>query len=103
MLLIVFKFSNKVVVVQLPVLELFFQYYEKSFHFIVYLIATETGLTYWNGYKIDIRLNTCVENYIRRWPFIGNRGDEAPMYRAGSGNVYAREKDHWDIVFNNLC
>ncbi|UJR11355.1 hypothetical protein I4U23_015536 [Adineta vaga] len=71
--------------------------------------ATETGhgngagFTHWNGYKIDISLNACVDNYIRRWPFIGNRGDGAPMYKAGSGNVYAREKDHWDIVYNNPC
>lgn len=48
--------------------------------------GTETGhasgtYSHWNGYKIDIRLDTCINNYIRNsFTFIGNRpGDGAPQ------------------------
>ena len=108
MLLIVLKSLNKAVAVQSLSLEVYTEIFFINFNRCMFLFtATETGhgngpgLTHWNGYKIDISLNSCVDNYIRRWPFIGNRGDGAAMYKAGSGNVYAREKDHW--VFNNPC
>jgi hypothetical protein len=55
-----------------------------------------------NGYKVDIALNACVNGHItRRFKFVGNRGDGAPMYRGGPGNgLYAKEGNHWDILYN---
>jgi hypothetical protein len=53
------------------------------------------------GYKIDISHNSCIDNYIHTaFTHIGNRaGDNAPQWQAGSGNLYADEGSHWDIVF----
>ncbi|GAA4224208.1 hypothetical protein FHR32_002909 [Streptosporangium album] len=51
------------------------------------------------GYKLDIRPNRCISDYItdgQRPDAV--RGDGAPLYRDG-GTVYAREPDHWDILF----
>jgi hypothetical protein len=57
-----------------------------------------------NGFKIDISLNSCVNSYITgAFPFIGYRGDGAAQYRAASGNVYAKESNHWDITFVASC
>ena len=67
--------------------------------------GTETGhasgtYSHWNGYKVDIRITTCVNNYIyRNFSYIGRRGDGAPMYRSAAGNIYARESNHWDILY----
>jgi hypothetical protein len=71
--------------------------------------GTETGhasgtYSHWNGYKVDVRTSTttttCIDRYIRgNFAFIGNRGDGAPQYRSGSGNVYANEGSHWDILY----
>ncbi|CAF1279981.1 unnamed protein product [Rotaria magnacalcarata] len=71
--------------------------------------GTEVGhaggtLSHYNGYKIDISLNSCINSYITtQFTFIGNRGDGAAQYRAGSGNVYAKEGNHWDITFTATC
>ncbi|CAF0910233.1 unnamed protein product [Didymodactylos carnosus] len=60
--------------------------------------------SHYNGYKIDISLNACVDGYIKKsFPFIGNRGDGAAQYKASSGNVYAKEGNHWDITFTANC
>lgn len=68
--------------------------------------GTETGhasgtYSHWNGYKLDFNPTTCLSNYITRtFTYIGHRaGDGAPQYRAGSGNIYARESTHWDVLF----
>ncbi|OXA39988.1 uncharacterized protein LOC110860957 [Folsomia candida] len=68
--------------------------------------GTETGhasgtYSHWNGYKVDISLNTCVNNWITNtYTFIGNRpGDGAPQYQSAAGNIYARESNHWDILY----
>lgn len=68
--------------------------------------GTETGhasgtYSHWNGYKLDFNPNTCLSNYITRtFTYIGKRaGDGAPQYRAASGNIYARESSHWDVLF----
>lgn len=68
--------------------------------------GTETGhadgtYSHSNGFKVDITPNTCVSRYIQRtFHFIGKRkGDGAPMYRSDAGNVYARESNHWDILY----
>ncbi|MER5422976.1 hypothetical protein [Streptosporangium roseum] len=51
------------------------------------------------GYKLDITPNDCINRYItREHAFDGVRGDGAALYR-DSGTVYARESDHWDILF----
>ena len=68
--------------------------------------GTETGhaggdYSHANGYKLDIGHAGCVDSYITgAFSYIGLReGDNAPMYQAGSGNVYADEGNHWDITY----
>jgi len=70
--------------------------------------GTETGhgnpngqWSHWNGWRLDISLNVCLENYIRaNFQYIGRRGgDNAEQWRSSSGNIYAKEKDHWDITW----
>ncbi|MFI9027132.1 hypothetical protein [Streptomyces sp. NPDC053560] len=69
--------------------------------------GTETGhasgtYSHWNGYKLDFALSTCVSNYVTgTFAYIGVRGDGAPMYRSGSGNIYAKEGSHWDVLYYN--
>ncbi|GHH65844.1 hypothetical protein GCM10017673_10600 [Streptosporangium violaceochromogenes] len=51
------------------------------------------------GYKLDISPNRCISGYIKReYPYRRVRGDGARLY-GDSGTVYARESDHWDILF----
>ncbi len=67
--------------------------------------GTETGhasgtKSHWTGYKLDISLNDCINRYITsNFRSSGRRGDGASMYTASSGNVYAREGNHWDILY----
>lgn len=67
--------------------------------------GTETGhssgtYSHWNGYKVDISITTCVNNWIyNHYTYIGVRSDGAPMYRSAAGNIYARESNHWDILY----
>ncbi|MER5877536.1 hypothetical protein ACFWFU_39325 [Streptomyces sp. NPDC060235] len=68
--------------------------------------GTETGhasgtYSHWNGYKLDYGKNTCVTNYIHNFSYIGLRGDGAPQYKSGSGNIYADEGNHWDVLYYN--
>jgi hypothetical protein len=69
--------------------------------------GTETGhasgtYSHWNGYKLDYGKNTCVTNYIKNsFTYIGLRGDGAPQYQSGSGNIYADEGNHWDVLYYN--
>jgi hypothetical protein len=69
--------------------------------------GTETGhasgtYSHWNGYKLDYGKNTCVTGYIKNnFAYIGLRGDGAPQYRSGSGNIYADEGNHWDVLYYN--
>jgi hypothetical protein len=53
-----------------------------------------------NGFKIDIGLNTQLDNYITsRFRSSGIRSnDRAQLYTAPSGAVYAKESNHWDIA-----
>ncbi|QKW04967.1 hypothetical protein HUT18_20515 [Streptomyces sp. NA04227] len=32
---------------------------------------------------------------------IADRPDGAKMYKSGSGNLYARESNHWDVLYYN--
>jgi hypothetical protein len=56
--------------------------------------------SHWNGYKVDVSPTTCVSSYITsHYAYYGVRSDGATMYRAASGNIYARESNHWDITY----
>ncbi|MFI6099798.1 hypothetical protein ACIA8G_29935 [Lentzea sp. NPDC051213] len=64
--------------------------------------GTETGhasgeYSHWNGYKLDYSLSTCVSNYITR-TFTSIGGNK---WRSGSGNIYFRESNHWDVTYYN--
>lgn len=67
--------------------------------------GTETGhasgtYSHWNGYKVDVSPTTCVSSYITsHYSYSGTRSDGAALYTAPSGNVYARESNHWDITY----
>ncbi len=67
--------------------------------------GTERGhangrFSHWNGYKIDVLPNRCVDHYITaRFRHIGIRGDGAQLYRSRSGGVYANEGSHWDLLY----
>jgi hypothetical protein len=67
--------------------------------------GTEAGhaagaYSHWNGYKVDISPTACVGNFITsRYVYAGRRGDGAPMYQSPSGAVYARESNHWDVLY----
>jgi hypothetical protein len=57
--------------------------------------GTETGhatggtYTHGNGYKVDVRHSTQLDNYIKTaFTKIANRGDGYPQWRAASGNIY---------------
>ncbi|MEW2572437.1 hypothetical protein [Streptomyces sp. NPDC047070] len=69
--------------------------------------GTETGhasgtYSHWNGYKLDYAKSTCVTNYIKNtFTYIGPRGDGALQYQSGSGNIYADEGNHWDVLYHN--
>ncbi|GAA2375039.1 hypothetical protein GCM10010404_33280 [Nonomuraea africana] len=52
------------------------------------------------GYKIDIRHNKCVDRHItKKYPRAGVRSDGSALYRSASGDIFASESDHWDILF----
>jgi hypothetical protein len=67
--------------------------------------GTETGhaggtYSHATGYKLDFSRTTCLTSWIHgTYTYIGLRSDGAPMYEAGSGNVYADEGNHWDVTF----
>ncbi|PGH50910.1 hypothetical protein [Streptomyces sp. Ru87] len=69
--------------------------------------GTETGhasgtYSHWNGYKLDFSPTGCLSGYITgTFTYIGERGDGAAQYEAASGNVYARESNHWDVTYYN--
>ncbi|WP_218825397.1 hypothetical protein [Streptosporangium subroseum] len=52
------------------------------------------------GYKLDIKPNKCINAYIKQQqPPQGVRGDGARLYGDPLGTLYARESNHWDILF----
>lgn len=68
--------------------------------------GTETGhkpgtYSHGNGYKLDYSPTDSLSSYIRtNFTYIGPRPwDGAAQYRSGSGDVYARESTHWDVVY----
>ncbi|WP_225837798.1 hypothetical protein [Streptomyces sp. NK08204] len=69
--------------------------------------GTEVGhasgtYSHWNGYKLDYSKYSCIGTYIKTYfTYIGLRGDGAPQWQSGSGNVYADEGTHWDVTYYN--
>lgn len=69
--------------------------------------GTEVGhapgpYSHYEGYKLDIKPNACINRYItKNYPPQGVRGDGARLYgqSATSGPLFAREANHWDILF----
>ncbi|MFE7467874.1 hypothetical protein ACFU6R_27720 [Streptomyces sp. NPDC057499] len=68
--------------------------------------GTETGhasgtYSHWNGYKLDFDPTSCLTHYITgTFTRIADRSDGAAQYKAASGNIYARESNHWDVTFH---
>jgi hypothetical protein len=73
---------------------------------IVVTGGTEVGhadlpFSHYEGYKIDIRLNSCVTGYLRSTfepvvpPALGTE-----QYRSADGDLYSYEGNHWDIEFH---
>lgn len=64
--------------------------------------GTEVGhasgtYSHWNGYKLDYSPYTGVSNYITsHFTYIGGS-----KWRSGSGNIYFRESNHWDVTYYN--
>jgi hypothetical protein len=67
--------------------------------------GTEVGhetstYSHYNGYKVDLRLNTCINGFIRAHyvpivpPTFGTE-----QYRDGS-NIYTYEGNHWDVEYH---
>lgn len=58
--------------------------------------------THYNGYKIDIMPNRCIDAYVKQhYRYAGERGDGADLYKAPNGYTYVDEfGTHWDIVFS---
>ncbi|KAG9102781.1 hypothetical protein FRC06_001145 [Ceratobasidium sp. 370] len=67
--------------------------------------GTETGhasgtYSHANGYKVDIRHNTCIDNYVHNsFTKIANRGDGYPQWQSAAGNIYCDEGTHWDVTY----
>ncbi|AWN31293.1 hypothetical protein [Streptomyces sp. NEAU-S7GS2] len=64
--------------------------------------GTETGhasgtYSHWNGYKVDFSLSSCLTSYITG-TFTSIGGSK---WKSGSGNVYYKEGDHWDVTYYN--
>ncbi|WP_370948707.1 hypothetical protein AB5J62_14430 [Amycolatopsis sp. cg5] len=68
--------------------------------------GTEVGhadlpYSHYLGYKVDIRLTSCVNGYIRRTftpvvpPALGSE-----QYRSADGDLYSYEGNHWDIEYH---
>jgi hypothetical protein len=67
--------------------------------------GTEVGhasgtYSHYNGYKVDISHNTCIDNYVHNsFSYIGLRGDGYPQWKSAAGNLYCDEGSHWDITY----
>lgn len=66
--------------------------------------TTSRGKTHWMGWKLDVSPTTCVNKYVTsRFKYVGTRSDGAKLYKSPAGNIYARESNHWDILFNTAA
>jgi len=50
------------------------------------------------GYKVDLRKNDTLNNYIRSNFTSAGKIDGYSAYKDASGNVYIDEDDHWDVT-----
>lgn len=51
--------------------------------------------SHWNGYKVDLALNSCLTTYIKKnFRYIGGS-----KWKSASGNIYYLERDHWDVTY----
>ena len=52
------------------------------------------------GYKLDFSRTTCLTTWVHTpYTYSGTRSDGTPLYTAASGNVYADEGNHWDVLY----
>jgi hypothetical protein len=67
--------------------------------------GTETGhatgtYSHSTGYKLDFARTTCLTSWVHNtYSYSGTRSDGTPLYTAASGNVYADEGNHWDVLY----
>ncbi|MCW2790960.1 MAG: hypothetical protein JWO76_58 [Nocardioides sp.] len=67
--------------------------------------GTETGhatgtYSHSTGYKLDFSRTTCLTNWVHNtYTYIGLRSDGAAQYQSASGNIYADEGSHWDVLY----
>ena len=67
--------------------------------------GTEVGhssgtYSHYNGYKLDFTRSTCLTNWVHNtYAYQGTRGGGAPLYKSASGNLYADEGNHWDVLY----
>lgn len=67
--------------------------------------GTELGhakgvISHGSGNKLDFNPNPALDKYIRDSAnYIGKRDDGAQQYRDPIGTLYARESNHWDVLF----
>ncbi|XP_035711587.1 uncharacterized protein LOC118436973 [Folsomia candida] len=63
--------------------------------------VNRTKRSHWNGYKADIKPNSCISSFIQKsFKRIGNRSDDgAPQYRSPGNHIFAREENQWDILY----
>lgn len=64
--------------------------------------STRGTYTHKNGFKLDLRINPQIDNYIRSNPNYRQgqtRRDGAAYYIGPRGNGFYREGNHWDIAF----
>jgi len=67
--------------------------------------GTETGhaggqYSHSTGYKLDFARTACLTSWVHNtYTYSGTRTDGTPLYTAASGNVYADEGNHWDVLY----
>ncbi|OXA53394.1 uncharacterized protein LOC110849579 [Folsomia candida] len=76
--------------------------------------GTETGHgrrtgvdSHWGGYKVDLRFNSCLNQFIERGSRTGQNSyfryigtsSYGPRYRSGSGAILLKESNHWDALW----
>ena len=67
--------------------------------------GTETGhaggqYSHSTGYKLDFSRTACLTTWVHNtYTYSGTRSDGTPLYTAASGNVYADEGNHWDVLY----
>ncbi|KOG59462.1 hypothetical protein ADK77_39940 [Streptomyces antibioticus] len=75
---------------------------------VIITAGTEVGHTpgrssHRSGHKVDTSVQDgCLDRYIPNYfKRAGARRDGTKLYKSSAGNVYAREKSHWDVLYYN--